>query len=143
MEEFVDGDAREEGTEIHHYVAHLSRIELHACRILHPGISHQNPQCGNGGAHAGQPGCGKMETRAHTVPAKEHHSNKGCFHEEGQQALNGQGSAENIAHKPRVIAPVGAELKLKNQARGHANGEIDSVIQTFVARSHAASLCRI
>lgn len=44
----------------------------------------------------------------------------------GHDAFNCQRSAKNISNKPGVIAPVGAELKLKNDARGYSNGEVDA-----------------
>ena len=67
-----------------------------------------------------------MEAAAHLVPTEKHHGNERGLHEEGQNALNGQRRAENVAHKPGVVAPVGAKLKLENDACGHANGKVNA-----------------
>ena len=67
-----------------------------------------------------------MRSLAHLVPPKVHDGNEGGFHEESHDTLNGQRSAEDIAHKPAVVAPVRAELKLQNDARSHAHGKIDA-----------------
>ena len=44
MEKFVDGNRREcHREEVGHHVAHLLRVKLHAYRILHPRVGHENP----------------------------------------------------------------------------------------------------
>ncbi len=65
-----------------------------------------------------------MKLGTHLLPAKEHHGDERRLHEEGQNALNGKRRTEDVAHKPTVIAPVGAKLKLQDDASGHADGEI-------------------
>ena len=60
--ELADGKRREcYLKERHHLVTHGVRIELAAHRTLHPGISHKNPPCRDGGSQACQPGGGQVE----------------------------------------------------------------------------------
>ena len=65
-----------------------------------------------------------METPAHLAPAEEHHRDEGRFEEEGEDALDGQRGAEDVAHEVGVVGPVGPEFELEDQARGHADGEV-------------------
>ena len=67
-----------------------------------------------------------MEAAAHFVPAEEHHGYEGGFHEEGQNALNGQRGTEDVADKPRIVTPVCAEFEFENNACGHSDGEVDA-----------------
>ena len=111
--------------EIHHLVADCFGIELHAHRMLHPGIGHQNPPGRNRSPDAGEPGRSQMKAFAYLVPAKEHDCDECSLHEERQDAFDGQRRPEDIAHEPRVIAPVGPELEFQNQTGSHAYREID------------------
>ena len=65
-----------------------------------------------------------MEASAHLIPAEEHHRHEGALHEECQDAFDGKGSAEYVAHKPGVVAPVGSEFKLQDDACGNTHGEV-------------------
>ena len=67
-----------------------------------------------------------METARNLVPSEVHHGHEGRFHEEGDDALDGQWCAEDVAHEPRVVAPVGAKLKFEDDTRGDAHGEVDA-----------------
>ena len=67
-----------------------------------------------------------METAADFIPSEEHHSHEGGLHEEGYDALDGERRAEDVADEPRIVAPVGSELELKDNSRRHTHGEIDS-----------------
>ena len=67
-----------------------------------------------------------MEAAAHFVPAEEHHGYECRFHEEGQYAFDGQRRSEDVAYKPAVVRPVGAEFKFKDDACGYSAGEIDA-----------------
>ena len=60
------------------------------------------------------------------APAEEHHGDEGRFEEEGEDALDGQRGAEDVAHEVRIVGPVGAELEFEDQPRGDADGEIDA-----------------
>ena len=67
-----------------------------------------------------------MESTAHLVPAKEHDGYKGALHKEGQDALDGEWSAEDVAYEPGVVAPVGTKLKFQDDACGYAHGKVDA-----------------
>src|SRR5690554_7067735 len=127
MQKFIDrGFGKQNRPKVDHLISDRVGIEHGAYRILHPGIGHQNPYSGKTGAYRRQPGGGEVKALAYLVPAKEHNGNEGAFQKKGHNAFNCQRSAKNISNKPRVIAPVGAELKLKNDARGYSNGEVDA-----------------
>ena len=65
-----------------------------------------------------------MEARRDFLPAEEHHGHEGRLHEEGHYALDCQWRTEDVAHKPGVVRPVGAELEFEDDARGHTHGEV-------------------
>ena len=65
-----------------------------------------------------------MKFLAYAAPAEEHYRKKGSLQEKRKQALNRKRRAEDIAHKPAVIRPVGAELKLHYDTGRDADGEI-------------------
>lgn len=67
-----------------------------------------------------------METSAYLVPSKEHDSDKSALHEESQDAFYGKWGTKDVAHKPGVVAPIGAKLKLKDDSCGNAHGEVDA-----------------
>ena len=67
-----------------------------------------------------------MEPWRHLLPAEIHHGHESRLHEESNDALDGQWSAKDVAHKPRVVGPVGAKLKLQDDACGHTHGEVDT-----------------
>ena len=60
---------------------------------------------------------------AHAVPAEDEQGEKAAFQEEGEDALGGQGAAEDIADVAGVGGPVGAELEFHDDAAGDADGE--------------------
>ena len=123
--ELVDGKGREcHIQKRYHLVAHGVGVELATHGILHPSIGYQNPPSRNGGPQTGEPGGGEVEAARHLVPSKIHHGHKGRFHEECHYALYGKWRTEDVAHKPRVVAPVGAKLKFKNNAGGNAHGKV-------------------
>ena len=125
--ELVDGKRREGYVEErYHLVAHGVRIELATNGILHPCIGHQNPPGGNRCAQACEPCGGEMEAGRDLLPAEEHHGHEGGLHKECHDALDGQWRAEDIAYEPRVVRPVGAEFKLKDDTCGNTHGEIDA-----------------
>ena len=127
MEKLVDGHRRSGyGPEVYHLIAGRVGVEFHPHGVLHPGVGHQYPPRRDGGAQARQPGGSQVEAAAHLLPPEEHHGNKRRLHEEGHNALDGQRRSEDVAHKPAVIAPVGTKLKLQDNARGHADGEVDA-----------------
>ncbi len=56
---------------------------------------------------------------------KIHRPEERGLEEEGEQALDGQRGAEDVAHEPAVAAPVHPELELLDDAGHHADGEVD------------------
>ena len=66
-----------------------------------------------------------MEAFGDLVPSEEHDGDERALHEEGHDALDGQRSAENVAHEMGVVRPVGPEFEFEDDARGHADGEVD------------------
>jgi len=90
-----------------------------------------------------------VEFFAHLVPAEKHDSHEGCFKEEGQDAFDSQRRPEDIAHKPRIVRPVGAKFKFKYDAGGHPYGEVDAeechpefcyLLPHFITGAHIESL---
>ena len=67
-----------------------------------------------------------MESGGNLLPAKEHDGYESRFHKESQEALNGQRSAENIAHKPWIIAPVRSKFELKDDASSNTHCEVNT-----------------
>ena len=65
-----------------------------------------------------------MKFLAYALPAEEHYGKKGSLQEKREQALDRKRRAEDVAHEPAVIRPVGAELELHYDARRDADGEI-------------------
>ena len=64
-----------------------------------------------------------MELRADLVPAEEENGQEARLEEEGEDALGGQGAAEDVADVARVGGPIRAELKFHDDAGGNADGE--------------------
>ena len=125
MAELVDGKRRQgHFRERHHLMAHGIGIELTPHGILHPRVGHENPPCRDGGSQSGEPGGSEMESGRHLLPSEIHHRHEGRLHEECHNALDGEGGAEDITHEPRVVAPVGTELKFQDDARGNAHGKV-------------------
>ena len=111
--------------EVDHFVTNRVGIELHAYRMLHPGIGHQDPHRRNAGTDTCHPSCQQVGTLAHLVPPKEHDCEEGRLHEKGQNPLDGKRRTENVAHKPRIIAPVGSELEFQNDTSGDTYRKIN------------------
>ena len=127
MEEFIHRNGREgDGGEIQHLVAHRVGIKGHSCRILHPRVSDQNPPGRHGCTDDRQPSGSEVEAFAHLVPSEIHDGDKGSLHKECHDALDGQRRTEDVADEPTVVRPVGAELKLHDQAGGDTDGEVDA-----------------
>ena len=104
MEKFVDCDRRKGyGPEVVHDVAHLPGVEFHSYRILHPCVRDENPQGRDACAKGGEPCRGEMEAGADFFPSEEHNCYECCFHEEGQESLDGEGGSEDVAYKPAVV----------------------------------------
>ena len=66
-----------------------------------------------------------MHFLVYLLPSEEHHGKESSFHEESEDAFNGERRAENVANKPRVVTPVGAEFKFKDDSCGDADSKVD------------------
>ena len=127
VEEFHHCRRREcHGGEIHHFVAHGLRVELHAHGVLHPSVGHENPPGRERGSQSREPGGSEVEAGAHLFPAEEHDGDEGGLHEECHDAFNRQRGTEDVAHEPGVVAPVRAELEFQDETCGDADGEVDA-----------------
>lgn len=126
VDELRDCSGREKSPEVSHHVTHLLRIESHADRLLHPRVSHENPECGQRGADSGDPCCGQMEFRAYLLPTEKHNGRESCLKEESENTFDGQGGAEDITHEPGIVAPVRTEFKFKDKTCGNADGEVNA-----------------
>ena len=93
--------------------------------VLHPGVRGQDEQGRDVGAQGDHPHAQVVEPGAQAVPAEDPQAQEGGLHEEGQQGLEGQGGAEDVADEAGVLRPVHAELELLDDAGGHAQGEVD------------------
>ena len=126
VEELHDGNRIEhQSPEIDHLVTHRVGIELHTYGVLHPRVGHENPNGRDTGSDTRHPSGKQVCTFAHLVPSEEHDGEERSLHKEGQDALDGERSTEDVAHKPRVVAPVGTEFEFEDDARGDAHGKID------------------
>jgi len=65
-----------------------------------------------------------MKFLAYAIPTEKHYRKEGSLQEKRKQALDRKRRAEDVAHEPAVIRPVGAELKLHYDARRDTDGEI-------------------
>ena len=126
VEELDDGHGvGHQRPEIHHLVTHRVGVELHTHGALHPCIGNENPHRRDAGTDARHP-CGEqVGTLAHLVPSEEHDGEERGLHEECQDALDGERSAEDVAHEPRIVTPIRTELELQDDARGDAHGKVD------------------
>ena len=125
--ELVDGKGLEgHAEEVHHLVADGLGVEVHARGVLHPAVGHENPPSRDRCAEAGEPSGGQVEAFADLAPTEEHEGDEGRFHEEGQDAFDGERRTEDVADEPRIVTPVCAELKLEDDTGGYADGEVDA-----------------
>ena len=67
-----------------------------------------------------------MKFLADFIPSEKHDGDKRGFEEKSHDTFDGKRGAENIAHEPGVVRPVGAEFKFEDDAGGNADNEIDS-----------------
>jgi hypothetical protein len=66
-----------------------------------------------------------VEASADLAPAEEHHSDEGTLHEEGQDTLDSQRSAEDVADEPTIVRPVRPKLELQYDPGGDTDSEVD------------------
>ena len=107
-------------------MTHRVRIEFTSHRILHPRVSNKNPPCRNGCTKTGEPCRCEMESLRYLLPTEEHHGNEGALHEESHNAFDSERRTKDVAHYPRVVAPVCSELELKDNSGGHTHCKVHS-----------------
>ena len=96
-----------------------------AHRVLHPRVGRHDEQ---GRQHRGaghQPDAGQVQLLREAVPAEDPDAQEGGLEEEGHQTLHGERPAEDVAHEPRVVRPVHAELELLHQTGHDTDGHVD------------------
>ena len=93
--------------------------------MLHPGVGREDPGCGEHGAQGDAPDCQQVHALGEAAPAEDPQAQEGGLEEEGEERLNGQGSAEDVANEAGVFGPVHTELELLHDAGGDAEGEVD------------------
>src|SRR5574344_2170949 len=97
---------------------------MHSYRVLHPGVCHKNPDCGDICAYCCKPGGCKVESLAYFIPSKVHYCKEGALHKEGYYTLYCQRCAKDVAHKPRVVAPVCSKLKFQDYSCCYTNCKV-------------------
>ncbi len=116
------GQEREEVRELG---ATRDGVVLVAHRVLHPGVGGQDEVGGQDRADGRDPDRGQVDPGRKAAPAEDPEAQERGLQEEGQQALDGQRGAEDVAHEPAVAAPVHPELELLDDAGDEAQGEVD------------------
>ena len=74
---------------------------------------------------ATHPDAGEVDTLGQPVPAEDPQSDERRLEEEGEQPLDRQRRAEDVADEPRILTPVHPELELQDDARHDADREVD------------------
>ena len=126
MEELDDSRRGEGyGPEVCHLVAHRLGVEDHPLWVLHPSVGYEDPYCRDRCPDDREPAGGEVEASADLAPAEEHHSDEGTLHEEGQDTLDSQRSAEDVADEPAIVRPVRPKLELQYDPSGDTDSEVD------------------
>ena len=66
-----------------------------------------------------------MDALGEAAPAEDPQSEEGGFEEEGQEGLDSQRGAKDVADEAGVLGPVHAELELLHDAGGDAESEVN------------------
>ena len=96
-----------------------------ADRVLHPRVGRHDEGGREHRPRRHQPDAGQVRLLRQAVPPEDPDAEERRLQEEGDQALHGQRSAEDVAHEARVGGPVHAELELLDQPRHHADRHVD------------------
>ena len=84
MQELNDsGRRKSHSPKVCHLITHRLWVKHHITRVLHPGVSDQDPYGRDRCSNDGEPRRGEVEALAHFPPTEEHHRYKGGLHEEG------------------------------------------------------------
>jgi len=90
---------------------------------LLPGVGHDDPEGGNGGAHGHHQDGEPVHALRDPVTTEEVQSQEARLQEEGEHALGGQGGAEYVPHEAGIGRPVRPELELHDDPGGHTHGK--------------------
>ena len=93
--------------------------------VLHPRVGREDEHRGNHGAKGGQVDAGQVDSLGELVPPEDPQADEGRLHEEGEEGLEGQRGAEDVADESRVLRPVHTELELLHDSGDDAEGEVD------------------
>ena len=115
----------EHGDEVGQFGAAGVGVVAVADGVLHERVGGEDEVRREVGADGGGPDGGQVHAFGQPVPAEDPQADEGGFEEEGDQGLDGQGCAEDVADEAGVVAPVHAELELLHDAGDHAHGEVD------------------
>src|SRR5664279_6578980 len=97
MQELIDRDRiKENSPEINHLIPCCFRIKYHSHRMLHPGVSYQDPECREICSDSYKPGRNKMKLFIYFIPAEKHNCYESRFEEESQNTLDCQRRTKNI-----------------------------------------------
>lgn len=113
----------EQGAEVGELCAPVAEGGTH--RVLHPRVGGQDEDRGQHRARGGHVDGQQVQFFRKPVPAEDPHADEGGLQEKGQQCLQRQRGAENIAHETGVLGPVHAELEFLHDAGHHSRREID------------------
>ena len=91
--------------------------DMKSCGGLLPTIGHNNPNGGEHGTQKNPDGGYQMYPRFYPVPTKQQYSQKTTFQRKSKNALCRQCTSKDISDITGVYGPVGAELKLHDNAR--------------------------
>ena len=101
------------------------RIVGVANRVLHERVGGQDEEGGQDGADVHQPDRPEVNLLVDATPSEDPQAEERAFEEEGQQRLDGERCAEDVADESGVVRPVHAELELLNDAGGQPEDEVD------------------
>ena len=93
--------------------------------MLHPRVGREDPGRGEHGAQGDAPDRQEVHALGEAAPAEDPQAQEGGLEEEGEEGLNGQGSAEDVADEAGVFGPVHAELELLHDTGGDTEREVD------------------
>ena len=103
----------------------LATLDGVANRVLHPRVGGQDEERGEDRPDADEPDGREMDGGGEAFPPEDPQADERRLEEEGQQALDGEGGTEDVAHEDREGRPVQAEFKLEHDPGDHSDGQAD------------------
>ena len=101
------------------------RVVLRADRVLHEGVRHDDEVGGQVHRHRDDPDGRGVQPVGDLPRPEDPQAEEGGLEEEGDEPLEGQGAAEDVADHAGIVRPVHAELELLDDAGCHTHGEVD------------------